>query len=620
MSTRILISRALLNLAGCWQSLVGTELIYKMLGLCVLFPIFSILLGYSLTFSGNQALTDIDIAAFFASPWGLPFAISLGSIWLGLLAIEQASLLAVLAAQSQQKKLRPLAALLFAVTHVIAILKLTGRILVISILIIAPFLAALWGIYFLLLGDHDINFYLQQWPPKFRIAIALGIALALIFVGILLRLVSGWFLALPLILFENVPARNALGESSRKIVGNRPRVFWRLAFWLLFVFVANLAATFAIGKIAAWLVPTSIGSLAVLAGRVGLMMAIWVIVSFAINVVATISFAVILFECYREFCPKWKRSIGTTRLEAESNATSQKLITKTRLLIAGFAGLLLVSLIGFWMLQSVQLTDHAQVLAHRGSSKVAPENSLAAFQQSILDRADWVEIDVQETADGQVVVVHDSDLMKLAKDPIKIWELTSDELQSIDIGSLFDPKYSGERVPTLREVLELCRDRIKVVIELKYYGRDQQLEQRVVDIVEQTGMAEQIMVMSLKAKGIKKLKGLRPNWKCGLLLSVSVGNVQKIEADFLAVNARFASRALVKKVHSAGKQIYVWTVDEPSMMSSLMNRGVDGILTNRPELARQVLESRAEMSISERLLTEIAAMLRADQGQVIEEH
>jgi glycerophosphoryl diester phosphodiesterase len=104
------------------------------------------------------------------------------------------------------------------------------------------------------------------------------------------------------------------------------------------------------------------------------------------------------------------------------------------------------------------------------------------------------------------------------------------------------------------------------------------------------------------------------------LLSVSVGNVQKIEADFLAVNARFASRALVKKTHSAGKQIYVWTVDEPSMMSSLMNRGVDGILTNRPELARQVLESRAEMSISERLLTEIAAMLRADQGQVIEEH
>jgi glycerophosphoryl diester phosphodiesterase len=76
---------------------------------------------------------------------------------------------------------------------------------------------------------------------------------------------------------------------------------------------------------------------------------------------------------------------------------------------------------------------------------------------------------------------------------------------------------------------------------------------------------------------------------------------------------------LVRRIHSAGKQVFVWTVDEPATMSSLMNRGVDGILTNRPEVARGVIESRAQMSLTERLLTELAAMLRADKKQISEE-
>jgi glycerophosphoryl diester phosphodiesterase len=148
-----------------------------------------------------------------------------------------------------------------------------------------------------------------------------------------------------------------------------------------------------------------------------------------------------------------------------------------------------------------------------------------------------------------------------------------------------------------------------VLIELKYYGHDQNLEQRVVDIVEKHGMSNEIMVMSLKPDGVRKIKRLRPNWKCGLLLSVSVGNIQNIEADFLAVNARFATRSLINKLHHKNKEIYVWTVDDPVSISSLMNRGVDGVITNLPEVARDVLMQRTNMSSTDRLLTEIAALL-----------
>jgi len=235
---------------------------------------------------------------------------------------------------------------------------------------------------------------------------------------------------------------------------------------------------------------------------------------------------------------------------------------------------------------------------------------MAAFRQAIKDGADWIEIDVQETADGEVVVVHDSDFMKLSKNPLKIWDASLDDLASIDIGTWFDSEFSSERVPTLAEVLRLCRDRIRVNIELKYYGHDQQLEQRVVDVVEAEGMADQIMVMSLKPEGIAKLKTLRPSWKCGLLLSVYVGKLQNIQADFLAVNANFATRNFINRAHKSGKQVYVWTVNDAAMMSRVLNRRVDGILTDRPELARQVLQQRSELTSAERLLTEISAIFQ----------
>ena len=92
-------------------------------------------------------------------------------------------------------------------------------------------------------------------------------------------------------------------------------------------------------------------------------------------------------------------------------------------------------------------------------------------------------------------------------------------------------------------------------------------------------------------------------------MSVSVGNIKRIPADFLAVNAKFATRSLVNRSHQAGKEIFVWTVDDAASMSKMINRGVDGLLTNRPELTREVLAQRATMSSAERLLAEVSTLL-----------
>ena len=147
---------------------------------------------------------------------------------------------------------------------------------------------------------------------------------------------------------------------------------------------------------------------------------------------------------------------------------------------------------------------------------------LAAIQGAIDAGAQYVEIDVQETADGEIVVIHDSDLKKVGGVPLVVGESTLQQLGYTDIGSWFDLSFSDQRIPTLREVLALCKDRIRVNIELKYYGHEKRLEQSVAELVDEAGMADQVIAMSLSYSGIQTLHRLRPAWTVGLLSTVAI--------------------------------------------------------------------------------------------------
>ncbi len=609
-------TNSLPHMQASWKDIVFADLFYKLLAFTVLTPLFSILLRGLLMVGGNAVLSDVDIAWFFFSPYGWFSGIILGAVWLSILALEQASLVAILAARRNGTRLRVLDSLRFAAIHAPAALSVSSQLIAISLLVVTPFLILAGLVYSWTLSEYDINYYLDEKTFSFKIALGFGACLALALVSILLRLASGWFIALPLVLFERVSTKAVLRESRKKIAGNRFRIFVWLVVWLACGLAIHVFATIALGSIGGFLVPKGTGNLAVLAGRVGLMLILITIVGTLLNLVGTIGFSLLLFHAYQEFSPNASAAISRMQFAQSEETSYLWLLTRQRLAIFSLIGGLLAALIGVMAINSLQLEDQVAVMAHRGASKVAPENSLAAFRKAIEARADWIEIDVQETLDGEVVVVHDSDLMKLARNKIKIWDATLAELQTIDIGSSFSPEFSAERVPTLSEVLTLCRGKIGVIIELKYYGHDQQLEQRVAAIVEKHDMAKNVMVMSLKPEGIKKMKAIRPQWKCGVLMSVSLGNIQKFEADFLAVNAKFASRSMINRAHRAGKQVFVWTVDDAASMSMLMNRGVDGILTNRPEIAKEILMHRFELSGTERLLIEIATLLGATPTSV----
>jgi glycerophosphoryl diester phosphodiesterase len=367
-----------------------------------------------------------------------------------------------------------------------------------------------------------------------------------------------------------------------------------------------MLATTAVITLARFFVPQATASLALLAIAVGVSLLVWAVVSLAVNLLSMTTFAALHINIYRSLGCEGELDTSRLNVAARAERRSGFQFTRKRLFAAGIVGAVIAVGVGVSAMRSVRLDDDVEIMAHRGSSAAAPENTMAAVRKAIEEQADWVEIDVQETADGEVVVFHDSDFMKLAGVDLKIWNATQADLAQIDIGSWFGAEFKNERVPTLGQVLDQCKGKIGVNIELKYYGHDRQLEERVVEIVETHGMSDSIVTMSLKIGAVRKMRSLRPNWRSGLLMSVVAGDLKRIDADFLAVNAAFVDRSLIRDAHHSGKQVYVWTVNDAASMSSMIGRGVDGLITDKPALARSVLEQRATMSAPERLLVELA--------------
>ncbi|MFH1265716.1 MAG: glycerophosphodiester phosphodiesterase [Planctomycetota bacterium] len=239
------------------------------------------------------------------------------------------------------------------------------------------------------------------------------------------------------------------------------------------------------------------------------------------------------------------------------------------------------------------MIDRVAVTAHRGSSHSAPENSLSAVRMAIEQGADYAEIDVQETADGVLVVLHDEDLMRVTGTAAKIWEIDYGDLARLDAGSWFSEEFRGERIPKLEEVVELAGNRIKLNIELKFNGHDQKLAQRVAETVGRRQFQQKCVVSSLDYDGLMEARRSDPRLKIGLVAARPIGDIAALDVDFLSVNTDIATAELIDRARAAGKQVHVWTVNDPEQMSALVDLGAENIITDDPPAMIARLRQRA---------------------------
>ena len=602
-----LLRHALEDLGRRWQPLFLTDLLFKLIAVVALTPLVALAFRGFISLSGQNLLADVDLLHFLLTPLGLVCAVLVGAMWLAIVALEMAALIGVLGS-GPGKTYPVLNAVRFAAFNAWPVLRLTARIVVKTLLIAAPFLAIAALVYWSWLTEFDINYYLQQRPPVFRRALLVGVVLALALATALIYAASGWLLALPLVLFEDIPPRQALRLSVERTRGSRWRLLMAITLWAVTMFVLSSVVTGGVLMIGRAIVDRPYTSLSFLTFAIGSVLLVSGLINLIINLIGTTTFASLLFHSYRQFGNPEEDKITRLWHLTSDRSEAQIRITTFRIAAAAIACILFAALIGWWSARDMRLDNNIEIIAHRGASAFAPENTLAAVRAAIDQNADWVEIDVQETADGEVVVFHDSDFMKLAGLNRKIWEVDAEELSEIDVGSRFGDDFKTERVPTLAQVLKMCKGKAGVNIELKYYGHDQQLEQRVIDLVESHEMSDQVIFISLKNESVKKMKSLRPDCEAGLLLSVLVGNRANLEADFLAINANFATRSMVRKTHEQGKKVFVWTVNDPVTMATMIGRGVDGLITDKPGLARTVVYERASLNAAERLMLEFTEL------------
>jgi glycerophosphoryl diester phosphodiesterase len=589
-----------------WQQVFTTHLAYTVLGFVMFAPLLGLLGRLLLKFSDKPALADQDIAWFLLSPPGIVALVLLTALLITIAGFQQATLMTLGAGKGQGVHLGTVNALRFTAAYARFIFSFALRLVVRVLLLTLPFLAIAGAIAWLLLTDYDINYYLNEQPPIFWVAaISIGLLL-LAMLALLVHKLIGWSLALPLVLFAGVSPAQSFAESERITRWRRREILSVLGLWALLAVLLGSVLLGIIQQLGAWLVPPFFDSIVWLVPVLGGFVALWVFGNFLVTAFTSGSLAYLLVGCYEEFGP----GTATPDMHAltQRDAARGWRLTKSRLALLMIGGIICAVLLGHWLQQGIRIQDTVTVVAHRGAAGAAPENTLAAVRRALEDGTDWVEIDVQETVDGEVVVMHDSDFMKLAGNPLKVWDGTLAQVQDIDIGSWFGPAFSAERVPTLAAVLEEVRGKARLVIELKYYGHDQQLEQRVVDIVEQAGMVDAVAIMSLKYEGIQKLHKLRPDWNIGLLSAKSIGNLANLDVDFLAVNTGMATPGFVRRAQEQDKQVFVWTVNDRVSMFRMFSLGINGIITDEPAMAREVLEERVDMSAAERLLVHTAVL------------
>jgi glycerophosphoryl diester phosphodiesterase len=585
------------DLLAYWRQPLVFHLGMQLLGVALLTPLIGWIAKRIVSASGEPLISNYDIKAFVLSPTGVAFVLVLAALTIGLLLVELAGHTWIAGHAIARRPVTAPSTIGFVARNSLQLVRLSTLVFVRLVLLLAPFLAIVAALWFTQLAGHDINYYLAENPPEWKRAMLVAAVLGISYAALAAWQLARWLYAVPVMLYEKVAPRHAL-KRSRDLTRGRvlsivaPLLVWSLALTAVAIIIALLGRQVSSAGLA-WA--------GVDVRRVLPLVALFMAVSLAGGFVFSgLQLAGHQFLVTRMYAEQVDPHRWTVPPHLEATAEQSRSVARS----VGLATLALLALVvgvAAFLVTRLELKSDVAITAHRGASLGAPENSLAAFRAALDAGADYVELDVQRTRDGAIIVLHDGDLMRMGGDPRKVAVLTAPELASIDIGRKYDAKFAGERVPLLSDVIALARGRMKINVELKYNVPDPGLAPAVIDLLRRENFVDQVVITSLDYAALKQVKSLEPALKTGHIVTASVGDVARTSADFVSLNCAKATPALVRRAHAAGKAVHVWTVDKPEVMLQMIERGVDNIITNDPALLAKVMRDRNTLSAPEML-------------------
>jgi len=247
------------------------------------------------------------------------------------------------------------------------------------------------------------------------------------------------------------------------------------------------------------------------------------------------------------------------------------------------------------------------VIAHRGASSIAPENTLVAFTKAIEFGAHIIELDVHQTKDSHLVVIHDGTVDRTTDGKGRVSDLTVAEVRTLDAGSWFSPEFAGEKVPLLEEVFDTIPDSVSLLIEIKQ-GSDTYpgIEERVVRLVRSRNAAARVILKSFDDAVLNRLQMLAPEISRLKIIimqipvinviierGLHVGNILEYDVQYLQVHWFGISKSFVEKAHRKGYKVFAWDVHDEKRMREMIKKGVDGIETDHPQVLRALVQQTA---------------------------
>ena len=256
----------------------------------------------------------------------------------------------------------------------------------------------------------------------------------------------------------------------------------------------------------------------------------------------------------------------------------------------------------FLIFSAVMACAQTKIIAHRGFSGIAPENTLSAFQKAIECGAEYLELDVHQSKDGSIVVIHDASVDRTGSNGKKgaVAEMTDMELAAVKVGyaDKFGDQYKSEKIPTLREVLTRTKGKIKVCLEIKVYS----VEEAVLKIVREVGVQDEVIIFSFYYPVLAKIRKLDKTIPILYLINsadaTTIEYAGVIESKAIGVGPKTTiTKEYLDQAHASGIEVWKWTVDDEQEMEKLGGIGVDGLITNFPDKALKIVgqkDSRKE--------------------------
>jgi len=240
-------------------------------------------------------------------------------------------------------------------------------------------------------------------------------------------------------------------------------------------------------------------------------------------------------------------------------------------------------------------TGTVLVTGHRGAMGLAPEHTMVSFAKGFELGADMLELDIHVTRDDQLAVMHDGDVSRTTNGTGHIKNMTLAEIKKLDAGVKFDARFSGERVPSLNEVLEYAKGRIQLAIEIKGDPLPTPgIEEKLVKLLREYKMLDDVVAISFHHIAVKRVKELEPRIMTGILYTGMpvdpLAAARAAKSDSLRPSWQYWTPELVKQAHDAGLVAHSWIANDEELMSYLVSMGIDSIGTNYPDRMRAYLD------------------------------